>query len=1794
MDFSRNLYEFVFNYASEGVFQSTPEGIFLYVNQAMARIFGYASPQEMIGEITDIGRQIHATPKTRSEFQDALKQSGTIQEFIAQNKRRDGSLIWTSTNARAVFDANGSPVYYYGFVQDITSQVEAKQALGESAIRYQTLVEQVPAAVYIEAPPNAPKRNLYLSPQIEKICGYTAVELLGDPTLWPRIIHPQDREAFAAEDARTNATGEPFTVEYRILHKTGRTVWVHEMATLARDAEGNPLYWHGILVDLSERKQFEESLRASEERFRKVFASSPIPICITDFETSKFIDMNDAYLRITGFHRNQLIGRTSIELGLISQAERAEWLETFVARGYTLSGTKSHFKTAHSDEELDVLEFYEAIELAGRKAIVSMFYDITSEIRTAHALHESEERFEKIFNASPLGICIITLKEGRIIDANEAYCSLVMLPREQLIGRTTSELGIWESDEARDNLVRALNESSSLRERTGKIRTGQGKTRVVLSFYELVEIKHEPCVLAIHLDMTNQQEAQDALRAIAASYRGLFDSVSDAIYILDRNGCFLDVNRGAVEMYRHPADYFLGKTPEALGAPGRNNIPEVKAAIQNTFEGKPQEFEFWGMRSDGEAFPKNVRLNKGVYFGEEVVFAIAQDITEKKRNEENLRRRESILEAIAYASGRFLKSARWEDCLPDILERLGKAGNASRIYLFRNQTNPEGKAIIYQVHEWCAPDVTPQIGNPRLQGFDLEANGFTLLIERMQTGAALAELTKNMPPAIQAELKAEDILSILNVPIFVNNRWWGFIGFDECRYEREWSSPEVEALKAAAGLLGAVIERSEVAEALVRSEERYRILVEQASDGIFLADAQSRFLDCNPSGYSMLGYSREEMLPLGILDVLDQDELLRRPFSYLQLKSGQSITADRTMIRKDGTVLPVEINIKRLTNGMFQGIIRDVTERRKAVDAQERQFKELSVLQALAVAGSEAEDENELIEEAIEIIGHTLYTDVLGVLLVAESGNAFYPHPSSRGIVRPELMHEYSLDEGVTGYVARTGQALSLPDVQNSRFYIEVNPISRSELCVPMKIGEQVIGVINVESAKPNHFTVDDERLLQTLAGQLATAIARLRNARAERESRILAEALRDTAETLSTTLDFNVVLDRILENIERVVPSQTAIIMMYRNEVARTIRHRGFNERGDAEQIDNLHIQAAQYANFRRAIASGEPQLIPDTAQDPEWIVEERSSWIRSHLLTPILIDRAIAGFIMLDHPEPGFFTERDKKRLQAFTNQAAAALENARLFEAEQQRRREAETLREATSVVVAALSSNEAINLILDQLALVLQYDSASVQLLREGYLEIVGGRGWANQTGVLGMHFPVPGDNPNTTVILERRPIIINSTRATPFGFVNGPHSHILSWMGVPLMSRGEVIGMLAVDSKEEEHFTEEHIRLVTAFANQAATAIENTRLYEQNEEQIRRLTALRDIDTAIASSLDLRVTLNILLDHAMAQLQPDALDILIYNQHLQTLDVVASAGYHSPSHRRQSRIGDGLAGSIAISRRMLQIPDIHLRAEFADLPWLAEEKFTYYAGVPLLGKGVIKGVLEAFFRSNQTPSTEWLDYLKTIAGQAAIAIDNAQLFENLQRSNQELSLAYDTTLEGWGKALELRDKETEGHTRRVTDLTIQLARRMGVGETEITHIRRGVLLHDIGKMGVPDTILHKPGPLNEEELREMQLHPQYAYDLLRPIAYLRPALDIPFTHHEKWDGTGYPRKLKGTEIPLPARIFTVVDVWDALLSDRPYRNAWSKEKTIAYIREQAGIIFDPHIVHVFLGMMEGME
>ena len=346
-----------------------------------------------------------------------------------------------------------------------------------------------------------------------------------------------------------------------------------------------------------------------------------------------------------------------------------------------------------------------------------------------------------------------------------------------------------------------------------------------------------------------------------------------------------------------------------------------------------------------------------------------------------------------------------------------------------------------------------------------------------------------------------------------------------------------------------------------------------------------------------------------------------------------------------------------------------------------------------------------------------------------------------------------------------------------------------------------------------------------------------------------------------------------------------------------------------------------------------------------------------------------------------------------------------------------------------------------------------------------------------------------------------------------------------------------------------------------------------------ERHLQMMSALRNIDIAISSSIDLRLTLSVVLDQVMTQLDVDGANILLFNPLSHTLEYACQRGAEPYHGRTTWRLGEGLVGRAAHERRM------YTRSDEDGINFSGAG---YYVA-PLIAKGHLEGVLEVYHTEPRPIAPEWLKFLEMLTGQAAIAIDNATLFDDLQRTNLDLLMAYDETIEGWSHALDLRDKETEGHSHRVTEITLRMARRYGVSEHDLVHIRRGALLHDIGKLGVPDNILLKDGPLGTAEWEIMRRHTQYAFEMLSPIAFLRPALEIPYCHHERWDGTGYPRGLQGEQIPLAARIFALADVWDALRSNRPYRKSWCVDQVRQFIQAEKGSHFDPNLVDLFLSI-----
>jgi len=810
---------------------------------------------------------------------------------------------------------------------------------------------------------------------------------------------------------------------------------------------------------------------------------------------------------------------------------------------------------------------------------------------------------------------------------------------------------------------------------------------------------------------------------------------------------------------------------------------------------------------------------------------------------------------------------------------------------------------------------------------------------------------------------------------------------------------------------------------------------------------------------------------------------------------------------------------------------------------------------------------------------------------------------NAQGTHKQELFAQaLEVGRGITGSVVASGKSeiIDLVAKDQRRIHLFGTPEDDSAhetmMSAPLILRGKCIGAVNTWRLRVNGvFNQVELSFLTSIANQVSVAIEssnlHKETIRRAQESAAIAEVGRD----ISATLQLDVVLNRIAKYAKELLSSESSAVYLLDSSKSnlRAIAAQGL----DADEIMNYPLEMGT-GILGNIAANKVGEIVNDITRDPRAItIKDTETNPEEHIMgVPVLeMDQLTGLLVVWRSGSDNEFKSSDLDFLGSLAQQAATAIKNARLYDEAQRRIREMETINRLSSSMRETQSQTEMCNILLNETLQLLNAENGSVWIHYPSTNLIVlrAARGFSAHIKYSRLKV---GEGIVGHVMKTGKFHVSSETRTDPLLYP-GNRDAILEGFGdisIPIYSTDGILGVLMVHIKSNHH-VEDQISLLGTLAGIAGNAIHRADLFDQSIEQVHKLTTLRDIDSAIASSTDLRVTLNILMDHTLRHLKIDAVDIMLYHTDLQSLTYVCSAGFRSVSPTRPLvRIGEGLAGQVVMKGRIEHIPDLQISTARDRDPILTREGFVSYIGVPLIVKGQIKGVFELFHRSTFSPNEEWMQFMQTLAGQAAIAIDNSQLFDNLQRSNQEIRQAYDTTLEGWARALELRDRETEGHTRRVTILTMHLARYMKVSDDDVVNIYRGVLLHDIGKMGVPDQILRKTGPLTDNEWIEMRKHPQYAFDLLSPIPYLRPALDIPYCHHEHWDGSGYPRGLKGEQIPLAARVFSIIDIWDALLSDRPYRNAWPEEKVVDYIKSISGTILDPEVVAAFLKMLEDGE
>jgi len=1729
-------------------------------------------------------------------------------------------LLFAGQAASVVRDAR----LVQGLQLELDERSRAEASLREAETRYRTLVEQLPAIIYVDSAEEV-GRTLYISPQITSILGYDPQEWSANLDLWTRMIHPDDRESTMKEYFRSNKGGEPFRAEYRATSQDGRLLWIRDEAVLIRDQSGKPLFWQGIMFDITQSKQAEIALRESEERYRRLFDLSPDAIIVHG--GGKILLANSAALVLIGADNlDDIIDKPLLDIvhpdyrDLVKDRIRQQVVDGKVVpvleeKFIRLDGTPVDVEVTAApirfhDSPASLVIFRDITKRKQADTLQDAVYQIALATESTRSLNDLFPRIHDI-------IASVMPAENFYITLYDEKENLLRFPYfrdaqdEPFMGGIQPGKGLTAYVLRTGRSLLCTQEVHDQLERQGEVILLGVPSKIWLGVPLIIESKTIGAMVVQHysdpdaysereqhmLEFVSSQvaiaitrkQAEEALQASEASYRGLFDSVLEAVYIQDREGRFLDVNQGAVQMYGYPREFFPGKSPADIAAPGRNDMDRLREMVARAFEGEPQQFEFWGVRSNGEEFPKNVRLYKGEYFGQDIIFAMAEDITERKKAEDALRESEEKFRRIVEASPMGMHLYELQE--GDRLVLIGANPSADRIL------GLEHAGLVDKVLEEAFPVL---VGTEMPEIYRRAARDGTSWQE---------EQVKYQDQQISGSFQVYVFqTSPMRIAVLFQDVTERIRAEEAIRRRRQ----EAETLRQAAAAVSASLDMNQVLETILGSLEELVpfdsatiMLLEKDMLRIVAArgfDHPEELIGMKFPAFGRLYTDEHSMRTPTVLADAAQDARFQRWAGTDYVRGWMGIP----MISRDKVVgcITIDNRLPGAYNEESAALVASFAFQAGAAldnamlyDAEQKRRKEAEAMREVARVVSTSLDVSEIFKLMLEQLKNVLTYDTASVLLLGEGGQAdlvsAINYKDEKLTV--QAAHELLRDSPILEKMAHDLEPILIPDVRDHPGWIWVPGAEhvRCFMAAPIVTRGKMSGALMADSITVGFFGEDELRNAQSLAQHMSMTIenARLYQQAVQAAERraILHQAGQEIARAGQ---DLEKVYEAVHRAASRLMPVEAFVISVLENNKQEISLVYLFDRDG---RWPSKTFPASDGISGL-VISTGEGIIIPDLELQPftnavHFGAEEE---VRSVLAVPMRLGKDVTGMLSAQAYKPGVYTEDDQRLLEMLAANAAVALENARLFRETNRRLDVLETVNRISTTLRAAQGLEEMLPRLMDETLAALGAEAGVIWLYEPGpgAFREAAARGWfAN----LRESAFLPGEGIAGQVFSTGEAIISPEFASDERALESVRRQIPPGWGGacVPIRTVQETIGVLFVSVASPRQLDPESVNLLTTISEMAGNAIRRASLFEKSEQQIQRMAALRAIDVVISSMLDLQMALETLLELIVNQLHVDAADVLLLSPNIQLLEYVAGIGFYTKIHAHTyMRLDACRAGQAILERKTIHIHDLRQTPappgrRQAEL----EENFQEYYCVPLVAKGNIQGVLEIYHRSRLDVDSEWFNFLETIAGEVGIGVDNARLFEGLQRSNLDLSMAYDATIEGWSLALDLRDRETEGHTRRVTDKTIQLARRMGLNDQDLVHIRRGALLHDIGKMGIPDAILLKTGPLEANEWEIMRKHPIFAFDMLSAIPYLRTALDIPYCHHEWWDGTGYPRGLVGQQIPLSARIFAVVDVWDALMSDRPYRGAWVRNEVVDYMKKLDGKQFDPQVLKVFMDLLE---
>jgi PAS domain S-box-containing protein len=1623
-------------------------------------------------------------------------------------------------------------------------RIQSQEALRASEIQYRLLAENIQDVIWVMD--ILENRFVYVSPSVKQLRGYTPEEVLAAPvseSLTPRSA--QDVAGWLGEVFQYSGDPDPtrvFMVEQPC--KDGSTVWTEVSASLIRDANGSPIQILGVSRDISARLLTEQKINLQAAALE----SAANAIMITDREgTIQWI--NPAYEQLTGYSLQEVIGQNPRILKSDKQP-----LEFYKNLWDTiLNGRAWHAELVNKRKDGSLYTEEETITpLLDDSGAITHFIGIKQDISGRKQIEDdlrvSEERFRNILETIEDGYYEVDLK-GSFIFFNPALPRIYRYAPDELMGLNYRHYMDSENAEA---VFRVFNQVF----RTGvpahdiewKVICNDGERLFIQASASLIkDLKgNNTGFRGIVRDITSRKQAELDLQKSHSLLQATLESTADGILVVDNHGHISMANHRFAEMWSIPHDSLEASEVSVSRSLILKDLKEPQAFLDRTQEiyNNPttESFDVIELK-DGRIFE---RISRPQYQGETVVGRVSsfQDVTERNRSEQALRESEEKFKTL-------FNSANDAIFIMDHTTFLDCNVNTEKIF----------KCSREQIVGHSPVDFSP---------------------ERQPDGNLSTIKAKEK---IEAAFDGE--------PQFFE---WVHTHLDGTPFFAEVSLNRV--LISGSFIIQAIVrdisERKQAESLMLESEAKYRSLFDNVPDGVYRTTPDGQILAANRALVSMMGYESEEALKKDgtakvysnnnkrkiFLDAINEFGIVKNMEVEMRTKQGKPLIGlenARAYHDENGNVV------------YFEGTMTDITERKQL--EIERQTL-LEIMQGLTLTDD--------LHDYLEIIHHAI-----GKVIPAKNFFVVLKNKDTGLFDEPYFVDEfdepatsYEMGKSLSAYVFRSGK----PYLSDQKSYenlvaqgeVEmVGSESSSWLGVPLKVSRETIGVMVVQDYESSdRYSENDVEFLSSISGQVAQAImrkdseARLAQQQNEisrlyRASEALLAGSAPDLDNLATSI-VAVILDEFTQTNCSLFLVQEELGVLKRVAVAGPY----------AGEVSNKPIRLDGDGLVAEAIRTGKIINIGDVSSRKEYVPNWPAA--RSELSIPLLAGERILGAIDIQSSENNAFSADDERLMGIFAGRAALVLAQTLQYESEQRRSQRLSDLQVLSAELNSLRSEQSLLDRLVQKAVLLSNSPACGVFLLDEKNNEV-------RLVAQFGLPASVPADLripvdllPEAVLAIQSGNVIIisNIEKEMPDLRTFLVNMDVKAFFAFPLVLNGIVAGAIAISSMQPRYPSEAEINTYQLLARLASAALENVRLLEGLNSSLMRMGSLRRVDMAISASFDLVLTLNILLEQVTTHLGVDAADILMFDATDSTLKYNCGRGFRSQALRYTNlRVGEGYAGQAALERRTIHVPDLKKEPqELAKSVSFPNEGFVSYWGVPLLAKGNIQGVLEVFHRQPITVGQEWIDFLETLAGQAAIAVDNVLLFNHLERSNADLSMAYDSTLTGWATALELRDNETEGHTRRVAATTIQLAARLDVEDKEIMNIRWGALLHDIGKMGIPDSILLKPGPLSDEEWVTMRTHPVLAYEMLAPIGYLGNALDIPYCHHEKMDGSGYPRGLKGEQIPLSARIFAIVDVWDALTSDRPYRAAWTPEKTMNYIMEQVGTHFDPQVAKAFLDMV----